>query len=113
MIKKLITLIFAISLLTFTACSNSQTPATGNTTPDPSAPLTMTELAKHNTKEDCWMLIDGNIYDVTSFISAHPGGDTMLQGCGIDATSLYTGNGHSQTATAMLENYLLGPITNQ
>jgi cytochrome b involved in lipid metabolism len=34
--------------------------------------ITRAELAKHTTKDDCWILIDGKVYDVTKF-DEHPG----------------------------------------
>merc|ERR1711998_719445 len=37
-------------------------------------PLTMANIAKHNTRDDCWIIVDGKAYDVTKFIDAHPGG---------------------------------------
>lgn len=36
------------------------------------------ELALHHTREDCWVVIDGYVYDITSFIDKHPGGDTIM-----------------------------------
>ena len=50
----------------------------------------LSTVAKHNNETSCWTVIDGNIYDITSYISSHPAGtQKILQGCGIDATNLY------------------------
>lgn len=49
--------------------------------------FTMSEVSTHNTKTDCWMVIDGKVLDVTTFVSKHPGGDKILSGCGRDATA--------------------------
>ena len=49
--------------------------------------ITMDELAKHNTAEDAWVLIDGVVYNVTKFLPLHPGGrQVLLSSCGRDAT---------------------------
>ncbi|MCX6701676.1 MAG: hypothetical protein NTX96_00585 [Candidatus Zambryskibacteria bacterium] len=41
--------------------------------------LTMTELAKHNSSQSCWLLISGKIYDVTSYLNQHPGNASNIQ----------------------------------
>jgi len=49
--------------------------------------LTMEEVAKHNTKESCWVVLDGKVLDVTKFLSEHPGGElAILTFAGKDAT---------------------------
>ena len=49
--------------------------------------IPMTEVAKHNTKTDCWVVVDGQVLDVTSFLSEHPGGElAILTFAGKDAT---------------------------
>ena len=55
-----------------------------------SGSYTLAEVEKHNSKDDCWMVIDGSVYDVTSFIGLHPGGAQILLGCGTEATSLFS-----------------------
>merc|ERR1712137_1338249 len=45
------------------------------------------EVAKHNTKGDCWVVFDGKVLDVTNFLSSHPGGElAILTFAGKDAT---------------------------
>lgn len=53
-------------------------------------PCTWEELATHNTKEDCWVAMDGKVYDVTSWLPKHPGGqDVLLLSAGRDVTNLF------------------------
>ncbi len=76
--------------------------------------LTLGEVAKHSTASDCWMAINGKVYDLSNFIS-HPSGGTYLPYCGTDATVAFDtkggrGQGHSQTAIAWMASFELGPI---
>ncbi|KAA8647485.1 hypothetical protein EYZ11_004405 [Aspergillus tanneri] len=48
------------------------------------------EIAKHNTSESCWVILYGKVYDVTDFLSEHPGGARIiLKLAGKDATEEY------------------------
>ncbi|KFG87750.1 putative mitochondrial cytochrome b2 [Metarhizium anisopliae] len=48
------------------------------------------EVAKHNTPESCWVVLYGNVYDVTDFLTSHPGGSRIiLKLAGQDATEDY------------------------
>jgi cytochrome b involved in lipid metabolism len=40
--------------------------------------FTKAEVAKHDTVHDCWMIINGKVYDVTPFVDEHPGGDILM-----------------------------------
>ena len=85
-------------------------------TPDGSPVYTLDEVAAHATADDCWMAIHGNVYDVTSFIPRHPGGQAILEGCGKDATTLFetrpmgSGTPHSDRARDMMAQYQIGTL---
>ena len=49
-----------------------------NSTRPPAVPtnrelISASELAKHKTKEDCWISYKGNVYDLTNWLPKHPG----------------------------------------
>ena len=99
--------------------SNSNTNSTSTTN---TKVLDMKELAKHNTENDCWLLISGKVYNITSYFGKHPGGNgNMLATCGTDATDAYmtkdpnaTTSGsrpaHSGRAQSLLQNYYIGDL---
>ncbi|KAL1565728.1 cytochrome b5-like [Salvia divinorum] len=73
--------------------------------------FTLAEVSEHSTNKDCWLLIEGKVYDVTKFLDDHPGGDeVLLQSTGKDATDDFEDVGHSSTARAMLDEYYVGDI---
>jgi flavocytochrome c len=48
---------------------------------------TVEEVARHNKKDDVWVIIDGQVLDVTKFLPDHPGGEkAILLYAGRDAT---------------------------
>jgi len=48
---------------------------------------TLEEVALHNSKDDCWVVVHGQVLDVTDFLKFHPGGETsILALAGKDAT---------------------------
>lgn len=46
----------------------------GASSPATSPLIPMQEVMKHNKKEDCWVVIHGKVYNLTDFLSSHPGG---------------------------------------
>ncbi len=62
------------------------------------------EVAKHNTKEDCWLIIKGNVYDVTPYLSFHPGGQrSIMTFAGKDGTDNV--QFHSSLMLKLLDTY--------
>jgi len=52
--------------------------------------LTGEDVAKHNSRESCWVIVHGKAYDVTEFLPEHPGGPKIiLKYAGKDATEEY------------------------
>ncbi|KAJ1569919.1 Cytochrome b5 reductase 4, partial [Nowakowskiella sp. JEL0078] len=52
--------------------------------------ITVSELELHCTKGDCWMSIQGKVYNVTLYIKFHPGGvGQLMRGAGKDASALF------------------------
>ena len=50
---------------------------------------TLEDVAKHRKRDDCWTVWKGKVYDMTSYVDKHPGGDKILAGAGKDCTKLY------------------------
>lgn len=49
-----------------------------------------TEVASHSDKSSCWSIINGNVYDLTSWVPQHPGGEgAILSICGIDGSGAF------------------------
>ncbi|KAL3232298.1 L-lactate dehydrogenase (cytochrome) [Nakaseomyces bracarensis] len=48
------------------------------------------EVIKHNTPEDCWVVINGYVYDLSSFIALHPGGPEIIKAnAGKDVSAVF------------------------
>ncbi|XP_019414922.1 PREDICTED: cytochrome b5-like [Lupinus angustifolius] len=72
---------------------------------------TFEDVSKHNKTQDCWVIISGKVYDLTSFIEDHPGGaEVLLAATGKDGTSDYEAAGHSDYAIEMMKKYYIGKI---
>nr|POF17705.1 cytochrome b2, mitochondrial [Quercus suber] len=51
---------------------------------------TYDEVQQHRSQDSCWVVLYGNVYDVTSFLPSHPGGSKIiLTLAGTDATQEY------------------------
>jgi cytochrome b involved in lipid metabolism len=88
-------------------------PSTGGTAP---ATIILFEIAKHNNAQSCWVIVDGKVYDLTSFISVHSGGvQAILNDCGRDGTNDFNvrdGKGpHPKSVQNTLNVYYIGNLT--
>ncbi len=131
--------IIIILLLTFTLSARKTTTDSQNQIPNPSGEVTptatstpntsginvdlntsvgteksytMAEVAKHSTKADCWTAVNGNVYDLTSFVTKHPGGDKILKICGKDGTATFTAqHGGQENPEKMIATLKIGVVT--
>lgn len=72
---------------------------------------TLHEVLRHSTRDDMWMVIDDNVYDVTLFGALHPGGaEILVDSAGVDATEAFEDVAHLDNAYAMLKPYLVGRL---
>ncbi|KAL2345936.1 hypothetical protein Fmac_007221 [Flemingia macrophylla] len=73
--------------------------------------LAFEEVAKHNHKNDCWIIVHGKVYEVTPVLDDHPGGDeVLLTATEKDATIDFEDVGHSDSAIEMMEKYFIGKV---
>ncbi|CAI5718632.1 unnamed protein product [Hyaloperonospora brassicae] len=77
----------------------------------PRRAISIAEVGEHDTESDCWSVLDGRVYNMTPYLTYHPGGvaDLMLAAGG-DCSSLFYEhhpwvNGHS-----MLEKCFIGRL---
>ncbi|KAH9896325.1 FMN-dependent dehydrogenase-domain-containing protein [Xylariomycetidae sp. FL2044] len=65
--------------------------------------LRLSEVGKHKTEDSCWMILHGNVYDITPFVPEHPGGRSiLLENAGQDASEAFD----AVHSTEILDEYL-------
>ncbi|XP_068460121.1 fatty acid 2-hydroxylase [Clinocottus analis] len=75
--------------------------------------FTQREVARHSTKDSCWVLLGSRVYDVTSFLRMHPGGEALLlRRSGRDVRREMEGppHRHSDNARRWMEQYYIGEL---
>ncbi len=77
---------------------------------------TRAEVALHNKAEDAWVIIRDKrdkqlkVYDVTEYVDEHPGGNSILNNVGGEATEGFHGPQHPDAVFEMVKTYLIGKI---
>ncbi|KAJ5615374.1 hypothetical protein N7537_000488 [Penicillium hordei] len=72
---------------------------------------TLKDVAAHNTKGDTWMVIHGQVFELTKYLQDHPGGaDALIEVAGTDATAAYEDVGHSEDAREIMQPFLVGTL---
>eukprot|EP00252_Welwitschia_mirabilis_P013000 TRINITY_DN28733_c0_g1_i1.p1 TRINITY_DN28733_c0_g1~~TRINITY_DN28733_c0_g1_i1.p1 ORF type:complete len:128 (+),score=17.76 TRINITY_DN28733_c0_g1_i1:64-447(+) len=68
------------------------------------------EVAQHNKRTDCWIIIKDKVYDVTSYVDEHPGGDAILAHAGGDSTEGFYGPQHATRVFDMVDEFYIGDL---
>ncbi|CAM0140567.1 hypothetical protein VKS41_006586 [Umbelopsis sp. WA50703] len=72
---------------------------------------TKEEISKHNTDKDAWVIVDGKVYNVTEFLSEHPGGKKiLLKSCGKDATAQFKNFHNDSVLDSVAQPFLIGVV---
>jgi cytochrome b involved in lipid metabolism len=92
--------------------SVSATPTPAQSASSGLTKLTLEEVEKRNSSASCWSIVYGNVFDLTKWITKHPGGAEKIRAiCGKDGTTAFerqhTGDGG---AANQLSNYFLGKL---
>jgi len=76
------------------------------------AAYTMNDVKAHATAADCWSVVDGTVYNLTSWEGQHPGGQQVIVGmCGADGTAAFKGqHGTQKRAVSALAQFAIGTI---
>lgn len=87
--------------------SNAQT--TDNTE---AITLNATEVAKHNNENDCWTIVDNQVYDLTPYVTSHPGGvPNILRLCGVDGSQAFQSqHGNQGRPNSELSRLVIGSV---
>jgi uncharacterized protein YjdB len=72
---------------------------------------TLADVAMHNSSTDCWVAIQGNVYNLTAFIPLHPGGAGTITGlCGTDGTAAINSSPHGASVLEEVAQYIIGAL---
>lgn len=51
--------------------------------------ISIDEVQEHCSEASCWTVVEGNVYDITTYLPSHPGGNLILNMAGTDGTVLF------------------------
>ena len=75
------------------------------------AVYSISDVAKHTKRSDVLMIIHNDVYNVSTFLSDHPGGEEVLMDhAGTDASSSFDDIGHSEEAHELMKKYFVGTL---
>lgn len=81
-------------------------------TPDIDSTYSLDEVAQHDDASSCWAVIQDQVYDLTGWVSRHPGGPQRILGlCGTDASPQFAAQHSGQARPErQLESFRIGSL---
>ena len=84
----------------------------GSTATGAAGGYTMAQVQQHASATSCWTVVNGGVFDLTSWITQHPGGEAVIKGlCGIDGTKAFVAqHGSLGKAVNQLKQFKIGTL---
>lgn len=91
------------------AVSSAAAGATGSS----NGSYSLAQVKEHGTASDCWVAINGNVYNVTAWEQQHPGGaQNIINLCGTDGTAAFTAqHGNQSEPNSELAEFKIGTLS--
>lgn len=73
---------------------------------------TLAQVKAHSKASNCWTAINGNVYNVTKWVTRHPGGSSVIvMLCGKDGSAAFVGrHGNQGQPNATLASFKVGKL---
>lgn len=92
--------------------TNTASSSNASTSGSTNGGITMAQVKQHNSASSCYTAINGDVYDVTSWISQHPGGaQAILSLCGTDGSAAFDAqHGGQRRPASELASFKIGTL---
>ena len=108
----IVVILASIGVVIFQRSSTKVTTPVATSSTTTLSSYTLTDVATHKTQADCWTAVNGEVYDVTSWIAKHPGGAQAIASmCGVDASAGFDGqHGGQKRPVSELAGFKIGVL---
>lgn len=72
--------------------------------------FTWDEVSRHNKINDCWIVVDGAIYEITHWIKHHPGGDAICALAGEDVSAIFHSGHLKNISSGLMDACKIGEV---
>ncbi len=107
-------LLVAIGYTAYVVIMNRQPVATEQKTVSDDKKIPLSQLQANKTQGSCWTAVDKKVYNLTSYVTKHPGGVELYNGCGKEITNLFPnhpgGRFNSEKNLALIKELYIGDL---